>query len=304
MAEVLNMGHAVAENLRDGDTLAIEGFTALICFAAAHEVIRQGFRELTLCRMTPDLVYDQMVAAGCARKLVFSYLGNPGIGSLHCIRRAVEGSVPGPLELEEYTHFGMVGRYLAGASNLPFFPLRSFTGSQLPEVNPRLRTVQDPYGSGPISVVPPLKPDLTILHAQRADPEGNVQMWGLEGVQREAALAADRVIVVVEELVDTRVIRQDPNRTALPAGVVDAIVVEPKGAHPSYVQGYWDRDNDFYWEWDRISRDHEQVLQWLERWVFGVNSREEYARGLPEELWRQLKPASRPSSSIDYGEYR
>ena len=186
------MGEAVSRHVKDGDVVAIEGFTAFIGFAAAHEIIRQGRRNLTLCRLTPDLVYDQMVAAGVASRLVFSYLGNPGVGSLHCIRRAVEKSVPGPLELEEYSHFGMVGRYTAGASNLPFFPLRSYFGSDLPKTNPRISFIDSPYGDGPIAVVPPLNPDVTFIHAQRADSQGNTQLWGLVGVQKEAAFAAKR----------------------------------------------------------------------------------------------------------------
>src|SRR5215210_7525047 len=177
------MQEAIAEYMRDGMSVAIEGFTAFICFAAGHEIIRQGRRDLTLIRMTPDLIYDQMVAAGTARKLVFSYLGNPGVGALHGIRRAVEQSIPAPLELEEYSHYGMVGRYIAGASGLPFFPLRSYTGSDMPIVNSLIKSVESPYGDGSVAVVPPLNPDVAILHAQRADAQGNTQLWGLLGVQ-------------------------------------------------------------------------------------------------------------------------
>ena len=258
------MHDAVAELVRDGDTVAIEGFTHLICFAAGHEIIRQGRRDLTLCRLTPDLVYDQMVAAGVARKLVFSWLGNPGVGSLHAIRRATEGASPS-LELEEYSHFGMVARYTAGAMNLPFFPLRSYTDTDLPIANPLIRPIDSPYGDEQIYAVPPLKPDVTIVHAQRADASGNTQVWGLPGCQKEAAFAAGRVIVVVEELVDESVIRADPNRTIIPGLIVDAVVVEPMGAHPSYAQGYYDRDNAFYLEWERISRDEGALAAWLGR---------------------------------------
>lgn len=175
------MREAIAAHVRPGVSIAIEGFTASICFAAGHEIIRQGHNELTLIRMTPDLIYDQMVAAGLARKLIFSYLGNPGVGPLHCIRRAIESCIPAPLELEEYSHYGMVGRYIAGATNLPFFPLRSYTGTDMPLVNPQIRTVESPYGDGPVAVVPPLKPDVAIIHGQRADMEGNTQLWGLLG---------------------------------------------------------------------------------------------------------------------------
>ena len=231
-SKVATMRDAVAELVRDGDTVAIEGFTHLISFAAGHEIIRQRKRDLVLARMTPDLVYDQMIAAGVARKLVFSWLGNPGVGGLNCIRRVTEG--PGAsLELEEYSHFGMVARYTAGAANLPFMPLRSYFETDLPRVNPLIRPIASPYGDGTVYAVPPLKPDVTVIHAQRADAAGNTQVWGLLGCQKEAAFAARRVIVVVEELVDEAVIRADPNRTIVPGIVVDAVVVEPWGAHPS-----------------------------------------------------------------------
>ena len=305
------MHDAIATYVHDGSVVAIEGFTACISFAAAHEIIRQGRRDLTLCRMTPDLVYDQMVAAGCARKLVFSYLGNPGVGSLHCIRRAVEKDAPVPLELEEYSHFGMAGRYLAGAYHLPFFPLRSYVGSDLPKVNPRIRFVESPYtstglstsGDSSIAVVPPLNPDVAIVHAQRADREGNTQLWGLLGVQKEAAFAAHHVIVVVEEIVDEAVIRADPNRTLIPGLVVDALVHEPYGAHPSYAQGYYDRDNEFYLRWDEISRDEGATRAWLEEWVWGVRDRAEYVEKMGVETWERLKLGEALAGPVDYGAY-
>jgi glutaconate CoA-transferase subunit A len=299
--KLTTMHDAIATYVHDGDTVAIEGFTACICFAAAHEIIRQGRRDLVLCRMTPDLIYDQMVAAGCARKLVFSYLGNPGVGPLHAIRRAVEKGIPAPLELEEYSHFGMVARYIAGAYRLPFFPLRSYVGSDLPKVNPRIRFVESPYGDGPIAVVPPLNPDVAIIHAQRADVNGNTQLWGLLGAQKEAAFAARHVIVVVEEIVDEEVIRSDPNRTLIPGLVVDAVVHEPYGAHPSYVQGYYDRDNDFYLRWDEISRDEAATRAWLEEWVYGVRDRAEYVEKIGRETWERLKPAQAWARPVNYG---
>ncbi|MGB9777001.1 MAG: CoA transferase subunit A [Anaerolineae bacterium] len=295
------MRDAIATYVHDGDTVAIEGFTACIGFAAAHEIIRQGRRDLVLCRMTPDLVYDQMVAAGCARKLVFSYLGNPGVGPLHAVRRAVEKGIPNPLELEEYSHFGMVARYIAGAYRLPFFPLRSYVGSDLPKVNPRIQFVESPYGAGPIAVVPPLNPDVAIIHAQRADVHGNTQLWGLLGAQKEAAFAAKHVIVVVEEIVDEEVIRSDPNRTLIPGLIVDAVVHEPYGAHPSYVQGYYDRDNDFYLRWDEISRDEAATRAWLEEWVYGVRDRAEYVQKMGRETWERLKPAQAWARPVNYG---
>ncbi len=302
-SKVASMRDAVRELVRDGDTVAIEGFTHLICFAAGHEIIRQGRRDLTLARLTPDLVYDQMVAAGTARKLVFSWMGNPGVGSLHALRRWTEAPER-ELELEEYSHFGMVARYTAGAMNLPFFPLRSYDDSDMPAANPLIRPVESPYGDGPIYAVPPLKPDVTIVHAQRADAAGDTQVWGLLGCQKEAAFAADRVIVVVEELVDEAVIRADPNRTILPGLVVDAVVVEPWGAHPSYAQGYYDRDNAFYLEWDAVSREEESLERWLSEWVHGVADRAEYAEKLGAERLEGLRPSPAPSGSVDYGEYR
>ncbi len=284
-------------------SVAIEGFTAFIGFAAGHEIIRQRRRNLTLIRMTPDLLYDQMIAAGVASKLVFSYLGNPGVGSLHAVRRAVEKGIPAPLEIEEYSHYGMVGRYLAGAMKLPFFPLRSYTGSDMPGVNPHIRSVESPYGDGEIAVVPPLNPDVAIIHAQRADRAGNTQLWGLLGVQKEAAFAARKVIVVVEEIVDESVIRADPNRTLIPALIVDAVVHEPYGAHPSYVQGYYDRDNDFYLKWDEISRDQAQTEAWLDEWVYGVRDRAEYVQKLGQDVLDRIRPGRAPAAPIDYGAY-
>lgn len=304
MSKLTTMRDAVARLVRDGDTVAIEGFTHLICFAAAHEIIRQGRRNLTVCRMTPDLVYDQMVAAGCVRKLIFSYLGNPGVGSLHPIRRAVEQGIPQPLELEEYTHFGLAARFLAGAARLPFYPLRTFAGSDLPSANPLIRQVQDPYGGPPIYVVPPLHPDVTIVHVQRADANGNAQIWGLLGMQAEAAFAAERVIVVAEEIVDEAVIRRDPNRTDIPALVVDAVVHEPYGAHPAYVQGYYDRDGDFYLEWDKLSQSHDATLRWLDEWVYGVADRAAYVAKMGAAAWVRLHPGEAWSGAVNYGVYR
>jgi glutaconate CoA-transferase subunit A len=305
MSKVTSMRDAVAALVHDGDVVAIEGFTHLICFAAGHEIIRQRKRELTLARLTPDLIYDQMVAAGTARKLVFSWLGNPGVGGLHAIRRRVEDADPAPLELEEYSHFGMVGRYTAGASNLPFFPLRSYFETDLPKANPLIRPIRSPFGEETVYAVPPLKPDVTVVHAQRADAEGNTQMWGLLGCQKEAAFAAERVIVVVEDLVDESVIRADPNRTVIPGLIVNAVVVEPFGAHPSYVQGAYDRDNHFYRDWDAIAREAGTTQAWLDEWVYGVSGRAEYMAKLGAERVASLKPSGEaPSGSVDYGVYK
>ncbi|KRT64012.1 MAG: 3-oxoadipate:succinyl-CoA transferase subunit A, glutaconate CoA-transferase, subunit A [Chloroflexi bacterium CSP1-4] len=303
-SKVATMRDAVAEIVRDGDTVAIEGFTHLISFSAGHEIIRQRRRELTLARMTPDVIYDQMIGAGVARKLIFSWLGNPGVGGLHAIRRRIEDADPAPLEVEEYSHFGMVGRYTAGAMNLPFFPLRSYFESDLPKANPLIRQVRSPYGEEYVYAVPPLKPDVAIVHAQRADAAGDTQVWGLLGCQKEVAFAAERVIVVVEELVDESVVRADPNRTIIPGLIVDAVVVEPFGAHPSYAQGYYDRDNRFYIEWDAVSRDAAALDAWLDEWVHGVSGRAEYLEKLGAERVASLRPGTAPSGSVDYGDYR
>jgi glutaconate CoA-transferase subunit A len=243
-----------------------------------------------------------MIAAGVARKLVFSWLGNPGVGGLHAIRRVTEGAAPA-LELEEYSHFGMVARYTAGASNLPFFPLRSYFETDLPSANPLIRPIESPYGDGVVYAVPPLRPSVAIVHAQRASAGGDTQIWGLLGCQKEAAFAADRVIVVVEEVVAEEVIRADPNRTVIPGLIVDAVVVEPWGAHPSYVQGVYDRDNRFYLDWDPISRSAESTEAWLREWVYGLSGRAEYAAKLGEERLAALRPGPAPSGVVDYGSY-
>ena len=298
------MQEAIATYVVDDCSVCIEGFTGFICFAAGHEIIRQRRRNLTLIRMTPDLIYDQMIAAGTASKLIFSYMGNPGVGSLYCIRRAVEKSIPCPLELEEYSHYGLVGRYAAGASRAPFFALRSYLGSDMLAANPLIKLIDDPYGTGKIAVVPPLNPDVAILHAQRADRQGNTQLWGLLGMQKEVAFAAKHVIVVVEEVVDEAMVRLDPNRTLIPGLIVNAVVHEPYGAHPSCVQGYYDRDNESYLAWDKLSQDHAAVLAWLDEWVYGLENRAAYVRKLNQAYFDKLKPEPLLAPSVDYGRYR
>jgi len=299
ISKLVSLKDAVASHVRDGDTVVIEGFTHLICFAAGHEIIRQKRRDLTLCRLTPDLIYDQMIAAGCARKLVFSWAGNPGAGSLHAFRRAVEKGSP-PLEIEEYSHFGMVARMSAGAASLPFWVMRNYMGTDLPVVNPRIRTVTCPYTGEQLATVPALNPDVTIIHAQRADASGNAQVWGLLGVQKEAAFASKRVIVVVEELVDESVIRADPNRTLIPGMIVDAVVVEPWGCHPSYAQGHYDRDNDFYVAWEEISRDPAKLQEYLDEFVYGVRDRAEYMARQPG-LADRLRASQQVCAGVNYG---
>jgi len=300
MGKVLSMRDAIARLVHDGETLYAAGFTHLIPFAAAHEIIRQGRRGLVLCRATPDLIYDQMIAAGCARKVVFSWAGNPGIGMLRPFRRAMEA---GTIELEEYTHFGMLARLYAGAAGLPFMPVRTNVGSDLPAHNPHIRTIVDPYGGGTLSVVPALRADVAIIHVHRADADGNAQTWGIIGEQREAAFAADRVIVVAEEIVDPEVIRADPNRTLLPDFKVDAVVHEPWGAHPSYVQGAYDRDAEAYREWDRASSTVEGTDRYLREWVYELPDRAAYVQKLGDERLAGLRPAPLHSTPVNYGRY-
>jgi glutaconate CoA-transferase, subunit A len=297
--KVVSMKEAVSSLVKDGDTVVIEGFTHLICFAAGHEIIRQGKKDLTLARLTPDLVYDQLIHAGCAKKLVFSWAGNPGVGSLHAFRRAVEARPP-RLQLEEYSHFGMVARFSAGAANLPFWPLRNYAATDIPKANPLIKTVKCPFTGEELAAVPALRPDVTVVHAQRADKSGNAQIWGLMGVQKEAAFASKKVILVVEELVDESVIRSDPNRTLIPGLQVDAVVVEPWGAHPSYAQGYYDRDNDFYVNWDKVARDEKSFDAYLDEYVHGVKDRAGYMKknaGLAERL--KAKPLV--CAGVNYG---
>lgn len=303
MSKVTTLHDAISNLVHDGDTIAIEGFTHLIDFAAGHEIIRQKKRDLTLCRLTPDLIYDQMIAAGLCKRLVFSWAGNPGVGALHAMRRAVERGEPRPLELEEYSHFGMVARFTAGAAGLPFYPLRSYSGSDLPRANPLIREMKSPYGQDMVYVVPPLQPDVAVIHAQRADEHGNTQIWGLLGVQKEAAFSAKRVIVSVEELVSEQIIRADPNRTVIPGLIVDAVVVEPFAAHPSYTQGYYDRDNQFYVEWDGISREAASLEEYLREWVYGVSGRAEYVDKMRGRL-EKLRPGEAWAGPVNYGQYK
>jgi glutaconate CoA-transferase subunit A len=298
------MQDAVSDLVRDGDTVAIEGFTHLINFAAGHEIIRQRRRDLTLARMTPDVIYDQMIGAGVARKLIFSWMGNPGVGNLHAVRRRVEKADPEPLELEEYSHFGMVSRYMAGAANLPFFPIRSYYESDIPVANPKIVPMRSPYEDGTeVYVVPALRPDVAIVAAQRADDSGDTQIWGLLGCQKEVAFAAKRVIVVVEEVVEESVIRRDPNRTVIPGAIVDAVVEEPFGCHPSFAQGYYDRDNRFYLEWDTIAKQQDTLEAWLDEWVYGTANHREYVEKFGDAYWDALRPQQALSGEVDYGRY-
>lgn len=299
--KVTTLQEAVSASVHDGMVVALEGFGHLIPFAAAHEIMRQGRRELTLCRMTPDILSDQMLAAGCVSRLVASFFASGSAGSLYEIRRRIEEHDPEPLEVEEYSHYGMYCRYQAGASKLPFFPLRSYVGSDLPQVNDRIRTVPSPYGDGDVYVVPALNPDVTIIHAQRADEFGNTQIWGITGAQQEAAYAAGRVIVTVEEIVSSEVVRSDPNRTLVPAHAVDAVVLVPHGAHPSYAQGYYDRDSAFYREWTPISRDKEAIRAWVQDRIIASADHAAYLDGVGRERLDRLDVAPRLSEPVNYG---
>ncbi|WP_349829177.1 CoA transferase subunit A [Brevibacterium litoralis] len=299
--KVVSLSQAVEQHVHHGDTVALEGFSHLIPFAAGHEIIRQGLTDLTFCRMTPDLICDMMLAAGCVSKLVCSFFASGSAGSLYEVRRRLEHHDPAPLEVEEYSHHAMTLRYHAGAARLPFVPIRSFAGSDLPKVNPDIKVVEDPYTGGSTYVVPPLNPDVTIIHAQRADRAGNVQIWGITGCQQEAVYAADRVIVVVEEVVDAEVVRADPNRTLVPAHAVDAVCVVPQGAHPSYVQGSYDRDCAFYREWTPISKDPARLQAWLDTHVRNTADHAEYLDVLGRDRMARLAVAPRPSGVVDYG---
>ena len=271
MAEFMSLRDAVATLVRDGDVVALEGFTHLIPFAAGHEIIRQQRRDLTLVRMTPDLIYDQLIGMGCARALVFSWGGNPGVGSLHRFRDAVENGWPAPLQLEEHSHAGMANRYVAGASGLPFAVLRGYTGTGLPAHTANIANITCPFTGESLTAVAALRPDVTVVHAQRADRAGTVQMWGITGVQKEAVLAASRSLVTVEEVVDT--LSPVPGQLILPSWAVTAIAEVPDGANPSYAEGYSTRDNDFYVRWDAISRDRQTFLDWMREHVLERVSR-------------------------------
>ncbi|MBE7373380.1 CoA transferase subunit A [Pseudomonas lopnurensis] len=267
MAELLSLHEAIDRFVGDGDCVALEGFTHLIPTAAAHEIIRQGKKDLTLVRMTPDLVYDLLIGAGCARKLVFSWGGNPGVGSLHRLRDAVEKQWPQPLEIEEHSHADLANAYVAGASGLPFAVLRAYLGSDLPKVNPMIRFIECPFTGETLAAVPSVRPDVTVIHAQKADRKGNVLIQGILGVQKEAALAARRCIVTVEEIVDE--LDAPMNACVLPTWALTAVCRVPGGAHPSYAHGYYERDNRFYQQWDPIARDRDTFNAWIDEFIRG-----------------------------------
>ena len=299
-AKLISLQEAVSSFVSDGDLVYAAGFTHLIPFAAGHEIIRQRRRDLILARATPDLIYDQMVAAGCARKVIFSYMGNPGVGSLRLVRAAIEQR---RIEWEEYSHFGMITRLQAGAAGLPFLPMNQTAASDLEHANPNIRRVPDPYGGKDVIVVPALNPDVAIVHVQRADAAGNAHLWGIVGEQKEAAFAARKLILTAEEIVDESVIRSDPNRTLIPGMIVDAVCLVPYASHPSYAQGYYDRDNEFYLQWDKTSQSPDSVASWLDEWVYGVADRAQYWEKLGVETHSRLGIKPRLSAGINYGAY-
>jgi len=300
MSKLITISDAINQYVHDGDLVYAAGFTHLIPYAAGHEIIRKGRKDLVLARATPDLIYDQMVAAGCARKVIFSYMGNPGVGSLRFVRSEIES---GNLEWEEYSHFSMISRLQAGAAGVPFMPMNPTGAGDLERVNPQYRRVVDPYSGGEVVVVPALNPDVAIVHVQRADIHGNAQIWGIIGEQKEAAFASQRVIVTAEDIVDESIIRSDPNRTLIPGFIVNAVCHVPYAAHPSYTQGYYDRDNAFYLEWDKISQSPESVQSYLDEWVYGVADRQEYWRKLGPEVHTRLQVQEHLSAPVDYGKY-
>jgi glutaconate CoA-transferase subunit A len=280
MPKIVSLADAVAEHVRDGDTVALEGFTHLIPFAAGHEVIRQRRRRLTLVRMTPDILYDQMIGMGCAEKLIFSWGGNPGVGSLHRFREAIEKGWPVPLAVEEHSHADMAARYQAGASGLPFAVLRGYVGSDLPKHNDKIRFIECPFTGETLAATPAINPDVAIIHAQKADRRGNVLIWGIVGVQKEVVLASKRAVITVEEIVDRLDVLGPSNACVLPHWVVSAVCHVPGGAHPSYAHGYYGRDNAFCKAWDPISRDREAFLAWMEKHVLGTADFAEFRRSI------------------------
>jgi glutaconate CoA-transferase subunit A len=292
MAEITTLREAVAALVQDGDTVAMEGFTHLIPFAAGHEVIRQGRRQLTLARMTPDVIYDQLIGAGCAKKLIFSWGGNPGVGSLHRLRDAVEHDWPAPLEIQEHGHGDLSNAYVAGAAKLPFAVLRAYAGSDLPKYNDKIKSIECPFTGETLAAVPAINPDVAIIHAQKADRKGNVLLWGILGVQKEAVLAAKKAIVTVEEIVDD--LQAWPNACILPNWTLAAVCRVPGGAFPSYAHGYYERDNRFYQAWDNIARERDTFQQWIKTHILATEDFSAFRRVLAESSPSGVQAGVRP----------
>jgi glutaconate CoA-transferase subunit A len=298
--KIRSLPDAVSSLIHDGDSVCLAGLSHLIPYAVAHEIIRQGKRDLELMRAAPDLMCEQMLVADCLKKVTFSWAGNPGFGLLRVFRKAVE---EGRIETEEYTHFGMVASLTAGAMHLPFFPVRTMAGTDLPKVNSHIRTISDPYTGEILHAVPALTPDVTVMHVQRCDAEGNGHIWGFIGEMKEAALASKRLILTTEEIVDTEVIRADPNRVLVPGFKVDAVVHVPWGAHPSYAQGYYDRDNAFYKEWSRFATDRERVNAWVAEYILSTRDQEAYLDKLGRDRLEGLKVPRKLAAPVNYGQY-
>lgn len=305
MSKVTDLASAIGTHIDPGTEVYLGGFTHLIPFAAGHEIIRQEIGGLRVIRTTPDLVVDRLVAAGLVDSVCFSYAGNPGVGSLRAFRRAVESRVPRSIGIEEYSHLALVTRLDAGARGLPFLPVRTALGTDLPAVNEAFQTVENPYDTGPdvVAVVPPMNPEVAIVRAQRADAEGNAHLWGIHGEIVEAVFAAETVILSVEELVDGAVIRSDPNRTVIPGPEVDAVVEVPYGSHPSYAHGYYNRDNEAYLAWDVVTQTHEGTLQWLEEYVHSIDDHAGYLELVGDDRFDGLSVADAPTEPANMGRY-
>ncbi|MCL4553724.1 MAG: CoA transferase subunit A [Actinobacteria bacterium] len=300
VSKVTTLSDAVSRLIDDGDSVCLAGLTHLIPYAAAHEIIRQGKRNLELIRATPDLLCEQMLVAGSLRKVVYSWAGNPGLGLLRVFRKAVE---EGRIETEEYTHYGMVARLMAGAMHLPFFPIRTMAGTDLPKVNTNIKTISDPYTGEVLHTVPALNPDVTVMHVQRCDHQGNAHIWGFVGEVKEAAFAARRLIVTTEEVVNTEMILSDPNRVLVPGFKVDAVVAAPWGAHPSYAQGYYDRDNAFYHEWSQSTANEDRVRAWLAEYVLGTPNHVGYLERIGHHRLDGLRVPEGLAAPVNYGVY-
>ena len=294
---------AVSKFVADNDMVFLGGFGHLYPYALAHEVIRQGKTDLTLCKHSPEIVGEQLIGAGLIKKLIFSWFGNPAVGSANCFRRAVEKGIPRPLEIEEYTHFSLVLSINAGAMGLPFLPTKAILGSDLEEKNKNVKSLTCPFTGEKLCLVPALKPDIALIHVQRADSEGNCHAWGITADITDGAFASKKVIVSAEEIVPTEVIRRDPNRTLIPSFKVDAVVEEPWGAHPSYAQGYYDRDNDYYIQYDKWSKTQEDFQAFMDEWIYGVKDRREYLHKMGVEILLKLRAKSFMSFPVDYGYY-
>ena len=302
-SKIMTTDEVIKNFVQDGDTIFLGGFAHLYPYAFVHEMIRQKKTNLTLCKHSPELMADMMIGAGLIKKLIFGWFGNPGVGSSHCFRRAVEKGIPQPIEIEEYTHFALTSRLKAASMGLPFLPTKSIIGSDLAKYNSNFKFMDCPFTGEKLCLVPAMNPDVALINVQRADALGNSQVWGAICDIREGAFASKKVIVAAEEIVSTEVIRRDPNRTVIPYFLVNAVVEEPWGCHPSYAMGYYDRDNDFYIDYDTKTRTVEGFEEYLKEWVYSVSNRREYLNKLGVEKLLKLKPKSYMSFAVDYGYY-